>query len=99
MNGVSERMIQILNARARSMMIDANIPIAFWAEMTDTASYLQQCSPTIALENRTPYEILYQAAAQATRAQTLANQSNMSIASNYTPPMGHLRRIGCMAYH
>ena len=47
-------------------MIDAKIPVAFWAEMVNTASYLQQRSPSIAFENQTPYEILHQAAAQAT---------------------------------
>ena len=98
MNGVSERMIQTLNTRARSMMIDANIPIAFWAEMINTASYLQQRSPTTALKNRTPFEILHQAVAQAT-AQTLPNKSDMTIVINYTPSMCHLRRIGCVAYH
>ena len=60
MNGVAERMIQTLNTRARSMMIDANIPTAFWAEMINTASYLQRRSPTTSLEGRTPYEVLHQ---------------------------------------
>ena len=59
MNGVAERMIQTLNTKARSMMIDANIPIAFWAEMINTAVYLQHRSPTTALEGRTPYEALH----------------------------------------
>ena len=61
MNGVAERMIQTLNTRARSMMIDANIPIAFWAEMINTAVYLQHRSPTTTLEGRTPYEALHNA--------------------------------------
>ena len=86
MNGVAERMIQTLNTRARSMMIDANIPIAFWAEMINTASYLQKRSPTVALEGRTPYEVLYQA------IQGPTPEPNH-------PSLHHLRRIGCVAYH
>ena len=45
MNGVSERMIQSLNTGARSMMLDGNIPIPFWAEMINTAAYLQNELP------------------------------------------------------
>ena len=86
MNGVAEGMIQTLNTRARSMMIDANIPVAFWAEMINTASYLQKRSPTIALQGRTPYEVLYRAIQGPTSG---LNQ----------PSLHHLRRIGCVAYH
>ena len=86
MNGVAERMIQTLNTRARSMMIDANIPITFWSEMINIASYLQKRSPTAALKGRTPYEILYQSIG------TKNSESNQ-------PALHHLRRIGCVAYH
>ena len=77
MNGVSERMVQALNTRARSMMIDGNIPISFWAEMINTATYIQKRTPTAALKGQSPYEALY----------------------NEKPPLQHLRRIGCVAYH
>ena len=77
MNGVSERMIQALNTRARSMMIDGNIRITFWAEMISTATYLQKRTPTAALEGRSPYGAL----------------------RGGVPPLQHLRRIGCTAYH
>ena len=83
MNGVSERMIQSLNTKARSMMLDANMPIPFWAEMINTAAYLQKRSPTVALEGKSPYEVLHQ-----------------SLKSERTkPPIDHLRRTGCVAYH
>ena len=59
MNGVSERMVQALNTRARSMMIDGNIPISFWAEMINTAAYIQKRNPTAALKGQSPYETLY----------------------------------------
>ena len=83
MNGVSERMIQSLNTKARSMMLDANLPIPFWAEMINTASYLQKGSPTVALEGQSPYEVLH---------QSLKSERTK-------PPIDHFRRTGCVAYH
>ena len=77
MNGVSERMIQALNTKARSIKIDGNIPTTFWAEMISTATYLQKRKPTAALEGRSPYKALHKE----------------------KPPLQHLRRIGCTAYH
>ena len=50
MNGVAERMIQNLNSRARSIMIDASIPLRFWAKLINTATYLQARTPTTALQ-------------------------------------------------
>ena len=90
MNGASERMIQTLNTRARSMMIDANIPISIWAEMINTASYLQQRSATIALQNRTLYELLHRAIASTSRSSSDPGR-DFSRSRDYTPPMNHLR--------
>jgi transposase InsO family protein len=59
-NGTAERMIRTLNAKARSMMLDANVPIIFWPEAIRTACYLHRRSPTSSLtDNRSPYEALY----------------------------------------
>jgi len=59
-NGTAERMIRTLNAKARSMMLDANVSIIFWPEAIRTACYLHRRSPTSSLtDNRTPYEALY----------------------------------------
>ena len=53
-------MIWTLNAKARSMMLDANVPIVFWPEAIRTACYLHRRSPTSSLtDNRSPYEALY----------------------------------------
>jgi hypothetical protein len=41
-NGVSERMLQTLNTKARALMIEANLPSNFWAEAINTAIYLHQ---------------------------------------------------------
>jgi len=59
-NGTAERMIRTLNAKARSMMLDANVPIVFWPEAIRTACYLHRRSPTSSLtDNRSPYEARY----------------------------------------
>jgi hypothetical protein len=57
--GVSERMIQTLNSKARAMLLDAALPMTFWAEALNTACYLHQCSLSQCLNNRTPFEVLY----------------------------------------
>ena len=72
------------------MMIDTNIPISFWAEMINTASYLRQRSPTIALENRTPRGVLHRAIAGA-------SGSGSDPRRDCAPPVGRLCRIGCAA--
>jgi len=59
-NGTAEHMIRTLNTKARSMMLDANVPIIFWPEAIRTACYLHRMSPTSSLTgNRSPYEALY----------------------------------------
>jgi len=59
-NGTAEQMIRTLNAKVRSMMLDANVPIIFWPEAIRMACYLHRRSPTSSLtDNRSPYEALY----------------------------------------
>ncbi|KAM1198763.1 hypothetical protein FF2_010062 [Malus domestica] len=41
---------------ARTMMIEKKIPLKFWAEVVNTAVYLQNRCPTSALNNITPFE-------------------------------------------
>ena len=55
-NGVAERMNRTIMETVRSMLVDANLPHSFWAEAVSTAVYLRNRSPTIALQNMTPYE-------------------------------------------
>jgi len=60
MNGMAERMIRTLNAKAESMMLDANMPTMFWPEAIRTACYLHRRTPTSSLtDNRSPYKALY----------------------------------------
>jgi hypothetical protein len=58
-NGVAERMIRTLNTKARCMMLDARLPMRFWAEAIRTATYLHQRTPTAACARKSPYEVLF----------------------------------------
>ena len=55
-NGVAECMNRTLVEMARLMLIGANMPQRFWAEAISTAAYLQNRSPTKAIQGITPYE-------------------------------------------
>ena len=58
-NGVAERMIRTINTKARSMLLDAALPMRFWAEAIRTSCYLHQRTPTLGLpECKSPYEML-----------------------------------------
>jgi hypothetical protein len=58
-NGVAERMIQTINSKARCMLLDAKLPMRFWAEAVRTAVYLHRRTPTAACNHVTPYEKLH----------------------------------------
>ncbi|KAI5337779.1 hypothetical protein L3X38_017050 [Prunus dulcis] len=55
-NGVAERKNRTMMEMARTMMHEKKIPLKFWAEAVNTAVYLQNRSPTSALDNTTPFE-------------------------------------------
>jgi len=55
-NGVSERMIQTHNAKARAMLLDCSLPPSMWVEAISTANYLQSRSPNSSNNGVTPYE-------------------------------------------
>lgn len=59
-NGVSERMIQTLNTKARCLLLDSGIPSRFWAEAIKTAAYIHRRTPTNSLPaHQSPFEALY----------------------------------------
>ena len=69
-NGVAERSIGVITEKARSMMIDAQVPVEFWGEAIFTAVYLHKRSPNNGIIKRddhddykapynTPYEMLH----------------------------------------
>ncbi|XP_071575062.1 uncharacterized protein [Temnothorax nylanderi] len=56
LNGLAERMNRTLVEKARSMLIESNLPVYYWAEAVSTAAYLINRSPTKGLKNITPEE-------------------------------------------
>jgi len=99
-NGVSERMIQTITEKARSMMIDSQAPLVFWGEAVNTAVYLHQRTSNQGLTKRndrngyqvpysTPYEIL-----QAFGKPSHDNDGNEILSK---APLHHLRQFGCYA--
>ena len=55
-DGISERLNRTLIESARSMLYHAKMPLKFWAEAVNTATYLHSRSPTSALKDKTPFE-------------------------------------------
>ena len=55
-NGVSERLNRTVIESAKSMLFHAGLPLRFWAEAVNTATYLHNRSPTGSLPDKTPYE-------------------------------------------
>ncbi|KAI5325793.1 hypothetical protein L3X38_034867 [Prunus dulcis] len=55
-NGVAERKNRTVMEMARAMMHEKKISLKFWAEAVNTAVYLQNRSPTSAVDNSTPFE-------------------------------------------
>ena len=58
-NGVAERYNRTLADAARSMLHRAKLPKQFWAEAVSVANFVRNRSPTVALDNMTPYEAWY----------------------------------------
>ena len=57
-NGVAERMNRTLVESVRAMLADSKLPKRFWAEALATAMYLRNRSPTTAVKEKTPFEVL-----------------------------------------
>ncbi|KAJ4967885.1 hypothetical protein NE237_014586 [Protea cynaroides] len=56
-NGVAERMNMTLMERARCMLSNSGLEKDFWSEAVNTACYLVNCSPSTAIECKTPNEV------------------------------------------
>ncbi|TFK53313.1 hypothetical protein OE88DRAFT_1599236, partial [Heliocybe sulcata] len=48
-----------LRNRARSMRLQANVPVKLWDHFIETAAYLTVRTPTRTLVNSTPFEAYY----------------------------------------
>nr|GFA16202.1 hypothetical protein [Tanacetum cinerariifolium] len=56
-NGVAERRNITLIEAARTMLVDAKLPVTFWAEAINTACYVQNSVLVNKSQNKTPYEL------------------------------------------
>nr|GEX45023.1 hypothetical protein [Tanacetum cinerariifolium] len=56
-NGVAERRNRTLIEAVRTMFADAKLPVTFWAEVVNTACYVQNRVLVIKPHNMTPYEL------------------------------------------
>nr|GEY89644.1 hypothetical protein [Tanacetum cinerariifolium] len=56
-NGVAERRNRTLIEVARIMLVDAKLPVTFWAEAVNTACYVQNRVLVNKSHNKTPYEL------------------------------------------
>nr|GEV33484.1 hypothetical protein [Tanacetum cinerariifolium] len=58
-NGIAERTNRTLIEAARTLLVDSLIPIPFWAEVVNTACYVQNRVLVTKPHNKTPYELLH----------------------------------------
>nr|GFC16437.1 putative ribonuclease H-like domain-containing protein [Tanacetum cinerariifolium] len=56
-NGVAERKNRTIIEAARTMLADSKLPTTFWAEVVNTACYIQNRVLVIKPHNKTPYEL------------------------------------------
>ncbi|MCO5608403.1 hypothetical protein L7F22_062613 [Adiantum nelumboides] len=54
-NGVVERKNRTIIEMARAMLAHASLPRSYWAEACNTTVYIQNRSPTHALQDMTPF--------------------------------------------
>nr|GEV08261.1 hypothetical protein [Tanacetum cinerariifolium] len=57
-NGVAKRKNRTLIEASRTMLADSFLPIPFWAEVVNTAYYIQNNALVTKPHNKTPYELL-----------------------------------------
>ena len=57
-NGLSEQIIRIIATKGQRLWLDLKIGPELWAEPINTPTYLQACSSSQVLENRSPYAVL-----------------------------------------
>nr|GEU34594.1 putative ribonuclease H-like domain-containing protein [Tanacetum cinerariifolium] len=58
-NGIAERKNKTLIEAAQTMLADSLLPIEFWAEVVNTACYVQNRVLVTKPHNKTPYELLH----------------------------------------
>nr|GFA37558.1 putative ribonuclease H-like domain-containing protein [Tanacetum cinerariifolium] len=75
-NGVAKRKDRTIIEAARTMLADAKLPVTFWAEVVNTACYVQNRVLVNKPHNKTPYE-LFNGTKDATSQEVKKNVSSL----------------------
>ena len=78
-NGVAERMNRTIQETARSMMHKAGQDKKFWAEAVCTAVMIRNRSPTVSVDNMTPYECFYGSKSDVSRFKVFGCKAYMHV--------------------
>ncbi|KAL2125978.1 hypothetical protein VTI74DRAFT_2034 [Chaetomium olivicolor] len=87
-NGGAERSGGVIKEKARAMRIGANLPAQLWPETTRAAVYLNNRSPKLIYDWRSPYE----------RFHAMLAQEDTSKPRSKQPCQSHLKVYGCKAF-
>ena len=79
-NGEAERMNRTIIEAARSMLHHAKLSTSFWAEAVNTAVFLRNRSPTVALSKKTPFESWFNAKPNLSNLKVFGCIANVHIA-------------------
>ena len=91
-NGVAERANRTIVETVRSMLADGKLEKHFWAEAVNTAVYLRNRSPTVAVEGKTPHEALTGKKPQAQALRVFGAQGYAHIPKEERRKLDHKSR-------
>lgn len=58
-NGITEQLVGVATSGAHAMLCDTKLLPCFWAKAMSTLMYLQNWTPKMANNGRTPYKLFY----------------------------------------
>ena len=92
-NGVAEWTIGVLMRKARSLLLDSQVPTEFWVEAICTAIYLHVRTLNYATDSKTPYTVVHKHIWLASSSDDVTDELSCN-----KLPLHHLRHFGCVAY-
>ncbi|KAL4303976.1 hypothetical protein GQ457_10G014420 [Hibiscus cannabinus] len=94
-NSVVERKHQHLLNVARTLKIQANLPLIFWIDCVLHAALLINMTPTPVLQNKTPFEILFQKKPKITHLRVFGSLAYASVLPKPVTKL-HSRAVKCV---